>query len=329
MDVVPCHTSIEHPWFAEHPERYVWSDRDGPQNNWIASFGGPAWSRDPRCGRWYLHSFYPEQPDLDWRREDVRAAVGGALRFWLARGVDGFRLDAIDRLLKDPQLRDDPPASARRCCPSTPTPARSSTSTAATRRTSARRWRRCGGRRRRHAARRRGLPAGRAARAVPRARRQRLCLRAAARAVGGGRDPRRDRLRARPGRRRGADRLGALQPRLPAPARPRRSRATRAPRRCSRSRCRAPSSSTRATRSGWPTGRAATRRTTAPGATPTATRCAGTTSRRTAASRRRREPWLPAIAVDGGGVAQQSAAPDSVLALYRDLIARGARSAPA
>ena len=112
MDVVPCHTSIEHPWFREHPERYVWSDRDGPANNWRASFGGPAWSRDPVSGRWYLHSFYPEQPDLDWRQEDVGAAIGRALRFWLARGVDGFRLDAIDRLLKDPQLRDDPPASA-------------------------------------------------------------------------------------------------------------------------------------------------------------------------------------------------------------------------
>jgi alpha-glucosidase len=112
MDLVPCHTSIEHPWFREHPERYVWSDRDGPQNNWIASFGGAAWSRDERSGRWYLHSFYPEQPDLDWRREDVRNAVGAALRFWRARGVDGFRLDAIDRLMKDPQLRDDPPASA-------------------------------------------------------------------------------------------------------------------------------------------------------------------------------------------------------------------------
>ncbi|HEV2775595.1 MAG TPA: alpha-amylase family glycosyl hydrolase [Solirubrobacteraceae bacterium] len=111
LDVVPCHTSIEHPWFRDHPERYVWSDRDGPQNNWIASFGGAAWSRDARFGRWYLHSFYPEQPDLDWRRQDVRDAVGEALRFWLARGVDGFRLDAIDRLLKDPELRDDPPAS--------------------------------------------------------------------------------------------------------------------------------------------------------------------------------------------------------------------------
>ena len=111
FDVVPCHTSIEHRWFRDHPDRYVWSDRDGPQNNWIASFGGPAWSRDERSGRWYLHSFYPEQPDLDWRNPEVPPAVGEALHFWLQRGVDGFRVDAIDRLLKDPQLRDDPPAS--------------------------------------------------------------------------------------------------------------------------------------------------------------------------------------------------------------------------
>jgi hypothetical protein len=86
MDVVPCHTSIEHPWFREHPDWYVWSDRDGPQNNWRAAFGGPAWSRDERSGRWYLHSFYPEQPDLDWRRPEVRAAMGDVLRFWLDRG---------------------------------------------------------------------------------------------------------------------------------------------------------------------------------------------------------------------------------------------------
>jgi alpha-glucosidase len=111
LDVVPCHTSIEHPWFREHPERYVWSDRDGPQNNWLASFGGRAWSRDERSGRWYLHSFYPEQPDLDWRRDDVRDAIAAALRFWVQRGVDGFRLDAIDHLMKDPGLRDDPQAS--------------------------------------------------------------------------------------------------------------------------------------------------------------------------------------------------------------------------
>ncbi|MDX6688959.1 MAG: alpha-glucosidase [Solirubrobacteraceae bacterium] len=112
MDIVPCHTSIEHPWFTEYPERYIWSDREGPMNNWLAAFGGSAWSRDPASGRWYLHSFYPEQPDLNWRREDVREAMAGVLRFWRDRGADGFRLDAIDRLLKDLELRDDPPASA-------------------------------------------------------------------------------------------------------------------------------------------------------------------------------------------------------------------------
>jgi alpha-glucosidase len=111
FDVVPCHTSIEHPWFREHPDWYVWSDRDGPQNNWRATFGGPSWSRDEVSGRWYLHSFYPEQPDLDWRNPEVPQAFGEVLRFWLDRGVDGFRIDALDRLLKDPQLRDDPPAS--------------------------------------------------------------------------------------------------------------------------------------------------------------------------------------------------------------------------
>jgi alpha-glucosidase len=111
LDLVPCHTSIEHRWFREHPEYYVWSDRDGPANNWRAAFGGSAWSRDARTGRWYLHSFYPEQPDLDWRRDDVRRAFGDVLRFWLGRGVAGFRLDALDRLLKDPGLRDDPPAA--------------------------------------------------------------------------------------------------------------------------------------------------------------------------------------------------------------------------
>ncbi|MDX6687166.1 MAG: alpha-glucosidase [Baekduia sp.] len=112
LDAVPCHTSIEHPWFTEHPEYYVWSDRDGPQNNWRSTFGGPAWSRDPHGRGWYLHSFYPEQPDLDWRNPAVAEAFGAALRFWLDRGVDGFRLDALDRLLKDPERRDNPPRTA-------------------------------------------------------------------------------------------------------------------------------------------------------------------------------------------------------------------------
>jgi alpha-glucosidase len=109
LDLVPSHTSIEHPWFREHPDWYVWAD-DGPPNNWIASFGGPAWSRDERTGRWYLHSFYPEQPDLDWRNPEVRAAMADVVRFWTTRGVDGFRVDAIDRVMKDAALRDDPPA---------------------------------------------------------------------------------------------------------------------------------------------------------------------------------------------------------------------------
>jgi alpha-glucosidase len=110
MDIVPCHTSIEHRWFREHPDWYIWGDGSdgGPPNNWISAFGGPAWSQLE--GRWYLHSFYPEQPDLDWRNPEVVEAMQGVLRFWLDRGVDGYRIDAIDRLLKDKALRDDPPA---------------------------------------------------------------------------------------------------------------------------------------------------------------------------------------------------------------------------
>jgi alpha-glucosidase len=108
MDLVPCHTSIEHRWFREHPELYVWAD--APPNNWIATFGGSAWTRDPQTGRFYLHSFFPEQPDLDWRNPDVPRRMQAVVRGWVQRGVDGFRLDALDRLLKDPELRDDPPA---------------------------------------------------------------------------------------------------------------------------------------------------------------------------------------------------------------------------
>jgi len=106
MDLVPCHTSIEHPWFREHPDRYIWTDRP---NNWVSAFGGSAW--EPVGARYYLHSFYPEQPDLDWRNPEVVAAMLDVLRFWLAHGADGYRVDAVDRLMKDSALRDDPPAS--------------------------------------------------------------------------------------------------------------------------------------------------------------------------------------------------------------------------
>jgi alpha-glucosidase len=106
LDVVPCHTSIEHPWFREHPDWYIWADEP---NNWLSAFGGSAWSR--LNGRYYLHSFYPEQPDLDWRNPEVITAMQDALAFWIDRGAAGYRVDAIDRLLKDPELRDDPPAT--------------------------------------------------------------------------------------------------------------------------------------------------------------------------------------------------------------------------
>jgi alpha-glucosidase len=106
MDLVPCHTSIEHPWFREHPDWYIWADRP---NNWVAAFGGSAW--EPLNDSYYLHSFYPEQPDLNWRNPEVVAAMQDVLRFWIERGADGYRIDAIDRLMKDPELRDDPPAS--------------------------------------------------------------------------------------------------------------------------------------------------------------------------------------------------------------------------
>jgi alpha-glucosidase len=109
LDFVPAHTSIEHPWFRERPDFYFWSD--APPNNWLATFGGTAWELDSATDRYYLHSFFPEQADLNWRNPDVRAEMSAALTTWLERGVDGFRLDAIDRVVKDAQLRDDPPAT--------------------------------------------------------------------------------------------------------------------------------------------------------------------------------------------------------------------------
>jgi alpha-glucosidase len=104
LDYVPNHTSIEHPWFTEHPERYLWAD--AVPNNWVSVFGGPAWSE--HRGRFYYHAYLPEQPDLDWRHEDVRAAMLDVLRFWCERGADGFRIDALRQLFKDARRRDNP-----------------------------------------------------------------------------------------------------------------------------------------------------------------------------------------------------------------------------
>jgi glycosidase len=111
LDLVPSHTSIEHPWFREHPDWYIWSPVDGPPNNWRSAFDGSAWSRAPLRRGWYLHTFYPEQPDLDWRNPEVVAALQEVVRFWLGRGVDGFRIDALTAIVKDDELRDDPPAT--------------------------------------------------------------------------------------------------------------------------------------------------------------------------------------------------------------------------
>ena len=119
LDFVPNHTSIAHPWFVEsrtsrtNPRRdwYIWRDPapdGGPPNNWISNFGGPAWTRDEATGQYYYHAFLREQPDLNWRNPDVRAAMHDALRFWLDRGVDGFRVDVIWHLMKDEGFRDNP-----------------------------------------------------------------------------------------------------------------------------------------------------------------------------------------------------------------------------
>jgi alpha-glucosidase len=120
VDIVPNHTSNQHPWFiasrssVSSPQRdwYVWRQAHpdgGPPNNWLSSFGGSAWQFDDQTGEYYLHSFLKEQPDLNWRNPDVRKAMVDVVRFWLNLGVDGFRIDAVDRLAKDSQYRDEPP----------------------------------------------------------------------------------------------------------------------------------------------------------------------------------------------------------------------------
>jgi alpha-glucosidase len=104
VDLVPNHTSIRHPWFREHPDWYVWADRP---NNWLSVFGGPAWEYDDERGRWYLHLFAPEQPDLDWHNPEVPAEFERIIRFWLDRGVDGLRIDVAHGLFKDARLADE------------------------------------------------------------------------------------------------------------------------------------------------------------------------------------------------------------------------------
>jgi len=120
IDYVPNHTSDQHPWFIEsrssrdNPKRdwYIWRDPkpDGsPPNNWGSFFGGPAWTFDEATGQYYMHQFVKEQPELNWRNPEVKEAMLDVLRFWLDRGVDGFRMDVVGLLIKDKDLRDNPP----------------------------------------------------------------------------------------------------------------------------------------------------------------------------------------------------------------------------
>jgi len=120
VDYVPNHTSDQHPWFVEsrssrdNPKAdwYVWRDAKpdgGLPNNWISMFAGPTWEWDASREQYYLHIFLPEQPDLNWRNPEVRSAMFDVARFWLDRGVDGFRIDVAPMVMKDPELRDNPP----------------------------------------------------------------------------------------------------------------------------------------------------------------------------------------------------------------------------
>jgi alpha-glucosidase len=120
LDFVPNHTSDEHPWFQQARQNrsndkhnwYIWRDpapEGGPPNNWTSNFGGSAWQFDAQTRQFYLHSFDVKQPDLNWRNPAVRQAMFAVMRFWLDRGVDGFRVDVPGAMLKDEQWRDNPP----------------------------------------------------------------------------------------------------------------------------------------------------------------------------------------------------------------------------
>jgi oligo-1,6-glucosidase/alpha-glucosidase len=119
LDFVPNHSSDQHPWFVEsrasrsNPKRdwYIWRGAaadGGPPNNWISDFGGSSWTWDEATGQYYLHAFLKEQPDLNWRNPELRAAMMDVLRFWLDRGVDGFRIDVLWHIVKAEGLPDNP-----------------------------------------------------------------------------------------------------------------------------------------------------------------------------------------------------------------------------
>ena len=120
LDFVPNHTSEQHPWFIEsrssrsnaRRDWYIWRDPapgGGPPNNWLAHFGGSAWEWDAASGQYFYHAYLKQQPDLNWRNPAVRAAMYEVLRFWMRRGVDGFRIDVLWHLIKDAAYRDNPP----------------------------------------------------------------------------------------------------------------------------------------------------------------------------------------------------------------------------
>jgi len=119
LDLVPNHSSDEHPWFQEsrssrdNPKRdwYIWKDArpdGGLPNNWLSVFGGPAWEWDEKTGQYYYHAFLVKQPDLNWRNPEVEKAMLDIMRWWLDKGVDGFRVDAMWHMIKDAQWRDNP-----------------------------------------------------------------------------------------------------------------------------------------------------------------------------------------------------------------------------
>ncbi|MGJ5025248.1 alpha-amylase family glycosyl hydrolase [Bradyrhizobium sp. HKCCYLS2038] len=119
LDLVPNHTSDQHSWFLQarqsrddpHRDWYIWRDPaadGGPPNNWLSEFGGSAWQFDTETGQYYYHAFLAQQPDLNWRNPAVRAAIYNVMRFWLGKGVDGFRVDVIWHLIKDAEFRDNP-----------------------------------------------------------------------------------------------------------------------------------------------------------------------------------------------------------------------------